>query len=56
MFGLIEVLQGCGSLTMLGRDIQDDTKSRSAKVEAFLKPALFCALYNKFIDGILERA
>jgi hypothetical protein len=48
MYGLIEVSQGRLSLTVLGRQIVDERESRAARVEAFLKPALFGAMYDQF--------
>jgi hypothetical protein len=56
MFGLVEFAQGRVTLTMLGRDILDDAKTRAAKAEAFLKPELFAALYTKFMGAILPPA
>jgi hypothetical protein len=47
MFGLIDLPQGRLSLTGLGRRAVDDT-DRGARIEAFLKPALFTALYEQY--------
>ena len=47
MFGLVEGAQGRLSLTPLGRRIVDEA-DRGARVEAFLKPALFAALYEQY--------
>jgi hypothetical protein len=47
MFGLVDAASpGRLSLTTLGRRIVDD--DRAARVEAFLKPALFAALYEQY--------
>lgn len=47
IFGLVETAQGRLSLTALGRRIVDES-DRGARVEAFLKPALFAALYEQY--------
>ena len=47
MFGLVDASSpGRLSLTAMGRRIVDD--DRAARVEAFLKPALFAALYEQY--------
>jgi hypothetical protein len=53
LFGLIETSQARVSLTQLGREVSDEVKLHDARVEAFLKPALFCALYERFMGHIL---
>ena len=47
MFGLIELTQGKVGLTELGRDIADTRTERAARVDAFLKPALFQVMYEQ---------
>ena len=47
MFGLVDLAQGRLSLTTLGRRVTDEA-DRGALVDAFLKPALFAALYDQY--------
>jgi hypothetical protein len=47
MFGLIDITQGTIRLTDLGRDISESHTERGARVEAFLKPALYQAMYEQ---------
>jgi hypothetical protein len=56
MFGLIELSQGRVTLTPLGRDLVDDGKSRAARAEAFLKPQLHLAMYEKLRGTVLPPA
>jgi len=56
MFGLIDIAQGSIVLTPLGRDLADDAKARSARADAFLKPALYAAMYDKFKGTVLPPA
>ena len=53
MFGLIDISQGNVTLTALGRDLADETKSRGARAEAFLKPALYSLMYEKCRGTVL---
>jgi len=48
LFGLLDLSQGRISLTPQGRDIIDDNKSASAKVEAFLRVPLYSAMYSQY--------
>ncbi|WP_431285050.1 hypothetical protein ACQW02_09750 [Humitalea sp. 24SJ18S-53] len=56
MFGLIDLSQGRVTLTPLGRDLVDDVKSRAARAEAFLKPELHLAMYEKLRGTVLPPA
>ncbi len=53
MFGLIEVSSSKVILTPLGRDIVDTSKSSAARSEAFLKPELYAAMYEKLKGQVL---
>lgn len=56
MFGLIDIAQGKISLTDLGRDLSDNHKERDARIEAFLKPELHHAMYEKCRGHVLPPA
>ncbi len=53
MFGLIDLTQGRVCLTALGHDLNDDRKARAARTDAFLKPELYNAMYEKFRGTVL---
>lgn len=56
MFGLVDLAGGRVVLTPLGRDLVDDTRNRQARADAFLKPALYSALYERFRGTVLPPA
>ena len=47
MFGLIDVTLGRITLTRLGKELTDESTASKARAEAFLKPALYAAMYDK---------
>lgn len=53
IFGLIDVTQGRVMLTALGRKLTEEASARSARAEAFLKPELYAAMYDKFRGTLL---
>ena len=53
MFGLIDIVQGNVVITPLGRDFSDAGKIKQARSEAFLKPALYAAMYEKCRGTVL---
>lgn len=53
MFGLIEISQGRINLTSLGQGLAVEGTSRSARAEAFLKPELYAAMYEKHRGTVL---
>jgi hypothetical protein len=48
LFGLTEMSQGRISLTTLGRDAIDDSNGPAARADAFLRVALFRAMYDQY--------
>jgi predicted transcriptional regulator len=56
MFGLVDLAGGRVVLTQLGGDLVDDTRNRQARADAFLKPALYNALYERFRGTVLPPA
>jgi hypothetical protein len=53
MFGLIEITQGKVALTPLGRDLADEAKAKTARGDAFLRPALYGQMYEKCRGTVL---
>lgn len=55
-FGLVETQQGTISLTPLGRDALDTTRSQAALAEAFMRVPLHAAMYQQFSTYALPPA